>query len=211
MEDVDVKIEEQPEVDSGSSNSEEVEERSERSEAERGVPIGKFKSVDDLYQAYNNLQSEFTRKCQKLSEFEKDKMAEKLSEQKSQEKILEDKFRSFLAENQEAYGYADEIKSKVLSDETLRSLEKPFDKVWSQMIIEKFSMPNKAKEPLVQNFVLNDEELKNLVIKNYVEQLQNNKTPVVMSTSCGERVTKTVTPKPDSFEQAKQVVLDLLS
>ena len=37
------------------------------------------------------------------------------------------------------------------------------------------------------------------------------KTPFVFSASEGERVTKPASPKPDSFEQAKQVVLDLLS
>ena len=42
-----------------------------------GSPIGKFKSVEALYSAYNNLQAEFTRKCQKLSELES--LAEKTS------------------------------------------------------------------------------------------------------------------------------------
>ena len=33
--------------------------------------IGKFKNTESLLNAYNNLQAEFTRKCQKLSELEK--------------------------------------------------------------------------------------------------------------------------------------------
>lgn len=32
--------------------------------------IGKFKSTESLLNAYNNLQAEFTRKCQRLSELE---------------------------------------------------------------------------------------------------------------------------------------------
>ena len=36
-----------------------------------GSPLGKFKSSEKLLDAYNELQSEFTRKCQKLSETEK--------------------------------------------------------------------------------------------------------------------------------------------
>lgn len=39
--------------------------------------IGKFKSTESLLSAYNNLQAEFTRKCQKLSELEG--LAEKTS------------------------------------------------------------------------------------------------------------------------------------
>lgn len=36
-----------------------------------GSSLGKFKSEQSLLEAYNNLQAEFTRKCQKLSELEK--------------------------------------------------------------------------------------------------------------------------------------------
>ena len=79
------------------------------------------------------------------------------------------------------------------------------------MIYEKLSNPNRTKEPLVRNLILKDEELKNLIIENYMKQLQEQKTPIVMTSSSGERVTKTVTPKPDTFEDAKKVVLDLFS
>ena len=36
-----------------------------------GSPLGKFKDAKSLFGAYNELQSEFTRKCQKLSEANK--------------------------------------------------------------------------------------------------------------------------------------------
>lgn len=176
------------------------------SEAERGVPIGKFKSVDDLFEAYNNLQAEFTRKSQRLSQLEKDKMSET-----SQDNVIENKFQTFLSKNQEAAAYADEIKSRAMQSESLKNDDACFDIVWAEMLYEKLSGPNKAKEPIVQNLVLKDEELKNLVIENYMKQLQEQKTPVIMSSNSGERVTKTVAPKPDSFEQAKKIVLDLLS
>ena len=198
-------IEEQPSVTEGSS-ADEIVEKTEKSEAERGVPIGKFKSVEDLYQAYNNLQSEFTKKCQKLSELEKDKM-----QTPAPERDFDAEFKAFLLENPEAYSFAEEVKSKALQDEQSKAEEKPFDKVWKQMIYEKISAPNRAQEPVVQALVLGDDELKNLVIENYVKQLQERKNPIIMSSNSGERVTKPVTPKPDSFEKAKEVVLNLLS
>ena len=34
------------------------------------VSLGKFKDVNALYNAYNSLQSEFTKRCQKLKELE---------------------------------------------------------------------------------------------------------------------------------------------
>ncbi len=185
--------------------TEEENAESKLSEAERGVPIGKFKSVDDLFNAYNNLQSEFNRKCQRLSELEKDKTAISVEDK------LEADFKQFLLDNQEAFAYADEIKSKVMQDESLKKQAQPFEKVWAEMVLGKINAKDRAKEPLIQNLVLNDEDLKNLVIENYMKQLQEQKTPFIMSSGSGERVTKAVAPKPDSFEQAKKVVLDLLS
>lgn len=217
MEEKDI-IEEQPQTietsinieENGNGSSEQILQESENtanlSEAERGVPVGKFKSVEDLYQAYNNLQAEFTRKSQRLSALEKDKMLETSSSEN-----LEDKFKTFLSKNQEAVLYADEIKSRASQNESLKNDDACFDKVWAEMLYEKLSGPNKAKEPIVQNLILKDNELKNLVIENYMKQLQEQKTPIVMSSNSGERVTKTVAPKPDSFEQAKKIVLDLLS
>lgn len=217
MEEKDI-LEEQPqnietsndveENENGSSEKilQESENEANLSEAERGVPVGKFKSVEDLYEAYNNLQAEFTRKSQRLSALEKEKMSEKSSSNN-----MEDKFKTFLSKNQEAVLYADEIKSRATQNESLKNDDSCFDKVWAEILYEKLSGPNKAKEPIVQDLILKDNELKNLVIEDYMKQLQEQKTPIVMSSNSGERVTKTVAPKPDSFEQAKKIVLDLLS
>ena len=38
--------------------------------------FGKFKTAKALLDAYNSLQAEFTRKCQRVSELEKDKTQE---------------------------------------------------------------------------------------------------------------------------------------
>ncbi len=199
---------EQPENIEGSplETLDQTESENEQSEAERGVPIGKFKSVDDLYHAYNSLQSEFTKKCQKLAEIERDKTAVTVSNEE-----LEAGLKTFLLENQEAYSYVDEIKSRVFSDERLKTQEKPFDKVWADMLYEKLSSPNKANEPLVQEYILKDEKIKNLVVQNYLRGLEENKSPLVMSSEAGERVARIATPKPDTFEDAKKVALDFLS
>ena len=207
------KIEEQPEMletsveDKNMGSSEGLQEVEPNiSEAERGVPIGKFKKVEDLFEAYNNLQAEFTRKCQRLSALEKEKIAQE-TEETSAQKSLE----QFLSTKQEAVLYAQELKDRVQQDESLQKEEDPYGKAWANILYEKLSGPNIAKEPLVKNLILKDEELKNLVIENYVEQIKKQNTPIVMSSNSGERVTKVVAPKPDSFEEAKKVVLDLFS
>lgn len=204
----DLKIEEQPQsiktVENAEGSSEAVQDvEPSTSEAERGVPVGKFKNVEDLMTAYNNLQAEFTRKCQRLSALEK----EKTDEPKQDVASLD----LFLSKNQEAVLYAEELKSRVEQDESLQKEKDPYGMAWASLLYEKLASPNLSKEPLVKNLILKDEELKNLVIENYVEQIKKQNIPVVMSSNSGERVTKVVAPKPDSFEQAKKVVLDMFS
>ncbi len=195
---------EQEDVVGSSESLQDVEPN--MSEAERGVPIGKFKRVEDLFEAYNNLQAEFTRKSQRLAALEKEKTIEQTDEQKAQEGL-----DLFLSKNQEAVLYAEELKARVEQDESLQKEKDPYGMAWASLLYEKLAGPNMAQEPLVKNLILKDKELKNLVIENYVEQIKKQNTPVVMSSNSGERVTKVVAPKPDSFEQAKKVVLDMFS
>ncbi|MBE5736805.1 MAG: hypothetical protein E7348_00185 [Clostridiales bacterium] len=57
------------------------------------VSFGKFKDVDSLVNAYNSLQSEFTKRCQKIKELES-KIAEgqqKTADHQVDEKIQTDK------------------------------------------------------------------------------------------------------------------------
>ncbi len=181
----------------------------EKVEAERGVPTKKFKSVEDLEKAYESLQAEFTRKCQRLSELEKkDKTADVFPKI---ERNLDEEFKLFLLDNQEAFSYADEIKKRVENDERLKYESSPFEKVWADILLKKFSDPNRAKDEFVKNLILKDNDLKTMVVEDYMKDLKEAKAPFVFSASEGERVTKPASPKPDSFEQAKQVVLDLLS
>ena len=58
-------INEQTELKSHTAEAEEV-----KGESRSDVSLGKFKDVNALLEAYNSLQSEFTKRCQKLKELE---------------------------------------------------------------------------------------------------------------------------------------------
>ncbi len=195
------------EEDSADSSNNSVEiEIGHTNEAERDVPIGKFDSVEHLLNAYEHLQAEFTRKSQKLADLER----EKASEEPSTEQKQNEAFRSFLLKNQNAVFYADELKSRVKNTENGCD-EKSFENAWAELLYEKLSSKDKAKDPLVQNFVLSDDDLTNFVVKNYVKQIQGQKTPIVMASNNGEKLTKPAPKRPDSFESAKKMAIDLFS
>jgi len=64
-------LNEQTQAESHTAVAEEIS-----GESEGGVSLGKFKDVNALLSAYNSLQSEFTKRCQKIKELEARPMVE---------------------------------------------------------------------------------------------------------------------------------------
>ena len=70
----------------------------------QGAELGKFKNVQALMDAYENLQSEFTKKCQLLSQYQKDKTLQAEDEQKVEDECEEDNSQENEGFNQEVFG-----------------------------------------------------------------------------------------------------------
>lgn len=157
--------------------------------------LGKFKNVQDLMDAYNSLQSEFTRKCQLLSQALKDK-----GEQTDEDKTFdENKFDSFLEENDKAKNYADEIKNLVAENPSAS-----FEDAWGRAVLNRLKNDeNNSSDPLINEYVLSNEQLKNKVIEDYLERLKGRESPYVMTSSSGERLSGTIQTSPTSLEEAK--------
>lgn len=159
--------------------------------------LGKFKNVQDLMDAYNSLQSEFTRKCQLLSQALKDK-GEK-TEEKERPSFDDGKFNSFLEENGEAKNYADEIKNLVQENHSAS-----FEDAWGRAVLNRLKNDeNNSSDPLINEYVLSNEELKNKVIQDYLERLKKVESPYVMASSMGEKLSAVMQNSPTSLEEAK--------
>lgn len=160
---------------------------------------GKFKSPEALLDAYNNLEKEFTRKCQRLSELEKDKTEEN-------EISLEDKFSQFLSENTDATGYSEEIMKIAQSDEKIKSLQDPFMAAWCKVLCEDVLHRASAGDYCLNKYVLSSEEIQHKIVEDYLGKLREQKNPVVISSSSGERVSSAEIEHPSTLEEAKQLV-----
>lgn len=167
--------------------------------------FGKFKSAEALYEAYKNLQAEFTKKCQKLSEFEKDKT----QENKPSQQEIDDGLSSFLLKNADAQNYSDKLKEKVMSEEK----DSPFENAWAKIFMETVLSNNSQKydSPIFKKYVFEDEELKNKVIEIYMKELNANKPPILLSSDSGQQVTKQEPAAPTSLKEAKKMVEDMFS
>lgn len=166
--------------------------------------VGKFKDAEALLEAYNNLEKEFTKKCQRLSALERDKVLE----DKENEEKLDEKLSKFLLSNGEATKYSEELKEKVKNDDSLKKMDDPFSFAWAEMVFNQIR-GNKSDEA-VKNYILGNDDLKNAVIENYVNQLAENKSPIIISAK-GNRVAEVATQKPSTLEEAKNLLFDLLS
>lgn len=194
------------ETTDGSQQGEIEESKQEESKADKGETIGKFKNVEALLDAYNNLEKEFTKKSQRLAEFEKDKM----EEEKELDKEVEQKLKTFLSSNGEANSYSEELKKRVYENESLKKMDDPFSYVWAEMVFEKLKGTSETDNG-VADYVLGNEKLKNIVLEKYVNQLTENKAPIKIS-SAGKRVATGVTTQtPHNLKEAKDYLRNLFS
>lgn len=207
--------------------------------------LGKFKSPQALLDAYNNLQAEFTRKSQLLSQLQKDKIgSDKTQNQenfeknqknsiKNQENLqkfeemeetienqeisqscvqigddqeYEEKLSQFLSERPEAEKYADEIKNYLKSNLN----NDPFENALANVILSHI-VTKKIGDPMIDDYVLSNEQVKNKIIENYLSELANCKPPVVMSSQGGERVSGVLPDRPKTLAEAKKIVNNMFS
>lgn len=201
-----------------------AEEKSAESEVGSQGELGKFKSASDLLEAYNNLQAEFTRKCQLLSSLQKDKMQKEEDKESSDENIKQQNEESnstndditkeefnqnlnaFLEANSEAAEFAEEIKNKFSEVKTKTS---PFEDAWARVV---FSMlkDGKLSDNMIDQYLITNQNVQNKVIESYLKDLQNDKPPLVISSS-GERLSQVEPDSPKTLAEAKAIVDKMFS
>lgn len=162
---------------------------------------GKFQNLEELLKAYNNLEAEFTKKCQRLSVLEKEKTEETES--------LNQGFDEFLSQNDEAKEFSEEIKNYVQSD--LNRSRNPFETAWAKVVIQHLSDSKQLDDPIVNRYVLNNDTIKTKIVENYLHALSEQKTPITISSHKGERVSGVVSDTPKTLNEARKLVEKMFS
>ncbi len=175
--------------------------------------IGKFKDAESLLDAYNNLQAEFTKKCQKLSEFEKTSKQQIESESVAiyEREGWDNKVATFLENNQDAKQFASEICNNILTDSSLRTKDNALEIAYANVMKKHFVLPDKVAEnsDFLSKYVLNNPTVKQQIITEYVQSLQQNKVPMFVSKQNGSQIAFKTQPKANSMSEAKQMVQKL--
>lgn len=105
------------------------------SEVAEGSSFGKFNSAEELLSAYNNLQAEFTRKCQKLSELKKSEVAQQCEYLSND---WENKVAQFVSTNQNAKKYASEICDVLMTDSVIASSKDSLNLAYQKVLSGKY-------------------------------------------------------------------------
>lgn len=186
--------------------------------------LGKFKSADKLLEAYNNLQSEFTKKCQLLSQLQRDKMEqnstensadmveqttnnENFNETTPSENLQNKDLALFLDANADAKNFEEEIKQKVDS-----SSQDPYQVAWARVVLDHItSSKQKESDPIVNKYILSDSQVRNQIIQDYLNDLAKQQTPYVISSQGGERVSSVAFDTPSSLAEAKEIINKMFS
>ena len=155
--------------------------------SEEKINLGKFKDVSSLLTAYNNLQAEFTKKCQKLSEISKkscDNSENSLPQQNSQ---WAEKVNTFLSANQDAREYSKEISELLISNTELLNSENALEKAWTKVLMNNLSNLKQQMQntEFLTQLVSNNAEIKDNIIKSYVESVKEKHSPKLMNSKNG--------------------------
>lgn len=162
----------------------------------------KFKSVDALFRAYENLEKEFTKKCQALSNLTKDNNEEKLPVYCKENWQAE--VQSFLSEHPNAKCFTNEIADVLIKDENLSKKDDALKIAYSIVLDKNY----KTKEELlndssfVSDFILKNEKIKNLIIEEYLNEISSNKTIPLISNAGGTQSVSSPKYIPKSLKEA---------
>ena len=184
---------------------ENYENNSTYSETQEGSMFGRFKDAKTLLEAYNNLQSEFTRKSQKLAEFQKE--YEEIANFKNY-KNLDD----FINDTTDSEKYKKEITEILVEDQEINNLPNKYQVAFK--IIKKAENKfanNLNNQEFIDKYILNNNEIKSQIINNYLSSINNiPTTPKIISGNPTNIYFSPNVDKPKSIKEAGDIFSKML-
>ena len=173
-----------------------------------GSPIGKFKNADSLLSAYNELEKEFTKKCQKLSELEKQNTdnAEKAPVYMSEN--WRNEIKNFLSSHVAAQNYAKDIAKELMQDSEMAKSKNALELAYAKVLSKNFRSEDSLLEDatFVENKILKNEKIRSRIINEYLDELSKKKAPPMVLSGKGSSLGFSIQDKPKTLEDAMKIV-----
>lgn len=173
-----------------------------------GSPIGKFKNAGSLLSAYNELEKEFTKKCQKISELEKQNTDNVEQTPVYLQENWRDEIKNFLNLNGGAQTYAKDIAKELMQDISLAKSKNALELAYAKVLAKNFKNEDNLleDETFVENKILKNEKIRSRIINEYLDELSKKKAPPMVLNGKGSSLGFSIQEKPKTFEDAMKIV-----
>ena len=179
------------------------------SQDSQGSPLGKFKDVESLLKAYNNLQSEFTKKCQTLNELLKEQQKEDNVTNAPQ--YVDDSWQKnvdeFFKIHPAAKIHTKAIADVLASDKVIANSNNSLGLAYSTVLENENKKLNSLLNDKERIFNQITPEIKEKIISEYLKGINKN-SPFLLTSSGGNNIVSTY-KKPiniiEAGEMAKKI------
>lgn len=174
-----------------------------------GSPFGKFKNAESLHGAYLDLEKEFTKKSQRLSELEKAMEQDNVAKRTPcfERETWRSEVKQFLASHKDALEHASDISNELMKDNNLACLPNSLELAYAKVLARKYKPTHEllSNEDFIESVKKND-NIKNAIIKEYIESVNFKKSPPVVLSNKGSTVGFSLPQKPTNLQDAKKLV-----
>lgn len=175
--------------------------------------LGKFKNSESLLNSYNNLQSDYTKKCQALKELQKQIEEEKafLQAETNFAEEFENLSNQFFEANPKAKKYEKALTNLILKDKDLKQSKTPFESAWLKFLQDNYLSPDEiiTNENFLNNYIFNNEKIKSQIITDYFSNLKINSSPILISNQKGSKTIVSPSTKPKTIGEAGKLAEEL--
>lgn len=196
---------EQPGIESEAASLDSTTNNELDSQTQEGSIYGKFNDAKSLLEAYNNLQSEFTRKSQKLAEFQK----------KIEENAVFENYQTvddFIRDTTDSDKYKKEITEIITQDKEVSSLPNKYQVAYKiAKEAERKSAENLSSQEYLDKHILNNAQIKQQIISNYLSGLNDiSSTPKILDGNSANIYFSPNLSKPKSIQEAGEIFSKML-
>ena len=174
-----------------------------------GSTYGKFKSKEALLEAYNNLQSEFTKKCQALAKMQN---LDNVNAPSVLQEDWDEKINTFVNNTPEAIDYVEDIKKLVKNDKVVHDSDNPVFEAWSRVATSNFKSPKNLvlDNGFLEKYIFSNETIKKQIVENFINELSKTTSPKVMGEDVGAKSPLSPSNKPKTLQEAGKIAAEML-
>ncbi len=164
--------------------------------------FGKFKDVESLMKAYSNLEAEFTKKSQRLSQLENEnKIREKEVSRRAE---IDKRVDEFVKKFDVAIPFSSALKESLASDENLSLSEETIKLITNNY---KRAEDYITDDEFLNKYVYKNEKIRDKIVKDYLSQIPQN-SPIKVETSGGILMSKPSVPT--TIEEAGRIAKSII-